>query len=243
MSTTYEDLSFTTFPDQVQTFVTMLNMTVADGPAILGYQQAMQNGDYATAQQYFSQISNGNQKFIDSTKINTLIDTCIALQRFYQTDIEPYVENKQQAWENTVNQFSYQGVYSASISYDKNNFVTATVNGVTHLFICLSQTVAGTPVTNTTYWRQLTIRGEQGPSGIDLSFRYTWDSSQTYYVNDVVSYNGSIWGCVQQNYNEVPSSNSEYWELIYTSQQEIYPFSSTTPSSSQIGSLWFEIIN
>lgn len=243
MSTTYEDLSFTTFPEQVQTFVTMLNMTVTDGPAVIGYQQAMQNGDYATAQQYFSQISNGNQKFVDATKINTLIDTCIALQRFYLTDIEPYVENKQQAWENTVNQFSYQGTYSASISYSKNNFVTADINGITQLFLCLSQTVAGTPVTNTSYWRQLTIRGEQGPSGIDLVFRYTWDSSQIYYVNDVVSYNGDVWGCIQQNSNETPSVNSSYWELIYTSHQEIYPFSSNTPISSQTGSLWFEIIN
>lgn len=243
MSTTYEDLSFTTFPDQVQAFVTMLNMTVTDGPAIIGYQQAMQNGDYATAQQYFAQISNGNQKFVDATKINNLIDTCIALQRFYLTDIEPYVEIKQQAWENTINQFSYQGVYSASVSYNKNNFVIADVNGVNQLFICLSQTVAGIPVTNTNYWRQLTIRGEQGPSGIDLVFRYAWDSSQTYYINDVVSYNGSVWGCIQQNSNETPSINSDYWELIYTAQQEIYPFTSMAPSSSQVGSLWFEIIN
>ena len=99
-----------------------------------------------------------------------------------------------------------------------------------------------TPVTNTTYWRQLTIRGEQGASGITLTFRYTWDSSQTYYLNDVVSYNGNVWGCIMQNNNEPPTSSSPYWELIYTAQQEIYPFSSSTPASNQIGSLWFELL-
>lgn len=242
MSATYQDLSFTTFPEQVQTFVTMLNMAVSDGASVAGYQQAMQQGDYNLAQQYFSQITNGNQKFVDATKMNTLMDTCVALQRLYSTDIEPYIEAKQAEWEDKVNQFTYAGVYSSSISYYKNNFVLATVDGVDQLFICLMDAPMATPVTNTTYWRQLTIRGEQGASGITLTFRYTWDSSETYYVNDVVSYNGNVWGCIIQNNNEPPTSSSPYWGLIYTAQQEIYPFSSSTPASNQIGSLWFELL-
>lgn len=243
MSTTYPDLNFTSFPDQIQNFITMLNMTVADGNLVKSYQEAMQNGDYALAQQYFSQITNANQKFIDATKVNTLIDTCVALQRFYTTDIEPYVEIKEAEWENTINQFSYIGVYSSTYSYNKNNFVLANVNGVDALFICLEQPPIGTPVTNTNYWRQLTIRGEQGISGTDLTFRYAWDSSQTYYIDDVVTFDGKIWGCLIQNSNQTPSSNSNYWKLIYQSQQEIYPFSSSTPSLNQIGGLWFEIVS
>lgn len=242
MSTTYQDLSFTTFPEQVQTFVTMLNMAVSDGAAVTGYQQAMQQGNYTLAQQYFSQITNGNQKIIDATKMNTLMDTCVALQRFYLTDIEPYIEIKQQEWEEKVDKFTYCGVYSSSTSYYKNNFVFTTVDGVDEVFICIQDAPVGTPVTNTTYWRQLTIRGEQGASGITLTFRYTWDSSQTYYLNDVVTYNGSVWACVIQNNNQPPNSSSTYWQLIYTAQQEIYPFSSSTPASSQVGSLWFQII-
>lgn len=242
MSTTYQDLSFTTFPEQVQTFVTMLNMAVSDGNAVTGYQQAMQQGNYNLAQQYFSQITNGNQKFVDAAKMNTLMDTCVALQRFYSTDIEPYIETKQQLWEEEINKFTYKGIYSSAVGYYKNNFVLANVDGIEQVFICLRDAPTGTPVTNTTYWRQLTIRGEQGISGITLTFRYSWDSSQTYTVDDVVTYNGSVWGCIVQNTNQPPISSSTYWELIYTAQQEIYPFSSSTPASSQVGSLWFEIV-
>lgn len=242
MSTTYQDLIYTSFPETVQTFVTMLNMATSDGAAVVGYQQAMQNGDYALAQQYFAQISNANQKFIDSSKMNTLMDTCVALQRFYSTDIAPYIEDKQQSWENIINQFSYQGIYSSSAQYYKNNFVLAEVNGVSQIFICLSQPPVGTPVTNSTYWRQLSIRGPQGISGITLTFRYTWNSSQIYSENDVVSYGDSIWACLVQNSNQPPSVGSTYWQLIYTSQQVIYPFSSVTPSFTQVGSLWFEIV-
>ena len=91
MSTTYQSLQFTTFPDDIQSFVTMLNMSVEDGAAVTGYQQAMQAGNNTLARQYYGQITNANQKFIDATKMNTLMDTCVALQKFYKTDIEPYI--------------------------------------------------------------------------------------------------------------------------------------------------------
>ena len=53
--------------------------------------------------------------------------------------------------------------------------------------------IAGTPITNTNYWRPLTLRGEQGASGTSLTFRYTWDATQTYYSQDIVVYNNVIW--------------------------------------------------
>lgn len=242
MSATYTDLQFTSFPDSVQSFVTMLDMAINDASAINGYQEAMRNGDYASAQSYFSQITNGNQKILDATKINTFIDTCVALQRFYRTDIEPYINNKQTAWQNEINKFSYLGEYSSSASYIKNNFVTATVNGVKQVFICIANAPAGTLVTNTTYWRQLTIRGLQGPSGEGLAFRFTWDSSQIYYPQDIVTYGDSIWCCLAQNSNQTPYEGSSYWRLIHSPIQDIYPFSQTQPSGTQVGSLWFQII-
>jgi hypothetical protein len=242
MSSTYTDLQYTSFPDDIQSFVTMLDMAVNDAPAINGYQRAMREGDYNTAQAYLTQITNGNQKIIDATKLNTLLDTCVALQRFYATDIEPYINNKQTVWENNVNRFSYLGEYSASSSYLKNNFVTSVVNGVKQVFICITNAPAGTSVTNTNYWRQLTIRGLQGPSGAGLTFRFQWDSSQVYYVDDIVTYGDSIWNCAIENSNQTPYEGSSYWILIHSPTQDIYPFSQIQPSMTQIGALWFQII-
>lgn len=242
MSTTYTDLQYTSFPDNVQTFVTMLDMAVNDATAINGYQQAMRNGDYATAQSYLSQVVNGNQKIIDASKLNTLMDTCVALQRFYATDIQPYIQNKETIWENKVEQFSYMGDYSSSATYIKNNFVTATVNGVKQVFICIADAPTGTVVTNTTYWRQLTIRGLQGASGAGLTFRFTWSSAQVYYVDDIVTYGDSIWSCLIQNSNQTPYEGSSFWQLIHSPTQDIYPFTSIEPAGTQVGGLWFQII-
>lgn len=241
MSNTYPSLQFTTFPDQVQTFVTMLNMAIADGPAIKGYQQAMQNGNNALAQQYYAQITNADQKFIDATKMNKLMDTCVALQKFYLTDIQPYVENLQTEWTNRIEQFNYLGDYSASTLYAVNNFVTYTANGTRNVYICVKVPPIGTAPTNTTYWRKLSIQGLQGPSGENLSFRYGWKSDEIYYPQDVVAYNNVVWGCLVQNSNQTPQSGSTYWNAIYSPEQVVYPFSVEEPTNMQVGYLWFKI--
>ena len=241
MSNTYPSLQFTTFPEQVQTFVTMLNMAIADGPAIKGYQQAMQNGNNALAQQYYAQITNADQKFIDATKMNKLMDTCVALQKFYLTDIQPYVENLQTEWTNRIEQFNYLGDYSASSLYAVNNFVTYTAIGVRNVYICVKVPPIGTAPTNTTYWRKLSIQGLQGLSGENLSFRYGWKSDEIYYPQDVVVYDNVVWGCLIQNSNQTPQSGSIYWKTIYSPEQVVYPFSVEAPTNMQVGYLWFKI--
>ena len=240
MSTTYQSLQFTTFPDDIQSFVTMLNMSVEDGAAVTGYQQAMQAGNNTLARQYYGQITNANQKFIDATKMNTLMDTCVALQNFYLTDIQPYINNLQTTWTDRVNQVNYVGDYSASTLYAVNNFVTYTVDGVRDVYICVKVPPIGTAPTNTTYWRKLSIQGLQGPSGENLSFRYAWDSGEVYYPQDVVVYDNVVWGCVAQNSNQTPQSGSTYWRSIYSPQQVVYPFSAQEPTNMQEGYLWFK---
>ena len=240
MSTTYQSLQFTTFPDDIQSFVTMLNMSVEDGAAVTGYQQAMQAGNNTLARQYYSQITNANQKFIDATKMNTLMDTCVALQKFYKTDIEPYIQSQQTIWGNRINQFNYVGDYSASTLYAVNNFVTYTASGVRNVYICVKVPPIGTAPTNTTYWRELSIQGLQGPSGENLSFRYAWDSGEIYYPQDVVVYDNVVWGCLVQNSNQTPQSGSTYWRSIYSPQQVVYPFSTQEPTNMQEGYLWFK---
>lgn len=245
MSTSYPDLLYTVFPDNIQTFVTMLNMVVADGPYIIGYQNAMKNGDLETAQQYYQQITNADQKFINAEKMNTLMDTCVALQRFYQTDIFPYISDKQNEWEEEVQQFSYKGVYSSDTIYQKNNFVLYYLDGVDYLFICLvDNTYAIDPSSDPSYWRQLTIRGPQGDSGDHLNFRYEWSSEQVYRAQDVVTYNDCVWGCLQDNNNKPPEEYPSYWRLIYIPVQTVYPFSNSQPDTQLTeGYLWFEILN
>ena len=174
--------------------------------------------------------------------MNTLMDTCVALQRFYKSDIEPYLNSQHSSWTGRINQFNYVGRFSSSEQYLLNNFVLYNLNGVDQLYICTNKPPIGTTPTNTDYWRVLSIRGLQGESGIGIAFRYEWDSSASYFVQDVVSYDNGVWCCVQNNTNEAPSYDSPYWTNIYSPQQTIYPFQSTQPTGMKTGYLWFEIL-
>lgn len=243
MSTLFPDLPFTQFPTNIQTFITMLNMTASDAPLIKQYQTAMENGDTALAQSLYAQITNADAKFIDATKLNTLMQTCVALQRFYKTDIQPYIITKQAEWQGIVDEFSYQGVYSPSTQYEVNNFVLYNLNGVNFVYICTSRPPTNNiPPTNTNHWRQLTIQGVKGDSGTGLAFLYEWNSATNYSIQDLVSYNNKLWGCIVPNSNQPPYEGSTYWQIVGAIGQTIYPFQSSAPLGQTTGELWLQIL-
>lgn len=216
-------------------------MTVNDAEAVSGYQAAMEAGNTSLAQQYYAQITNANQKFVDAEKMNTLMDTCVALQRFYLTDIKPYVENKQASWQNIINQFVFKGAYSTGTQYQVNNFVIYTVSGENRVYICIKTPPVGTLPTNTTYWRVMTIKGAMGESGTGLTFRYNWQSGEPYYTEDVVTYNNIVWNCLKNNTGVTPGSDDTTWKIIYTPTQNIYPFQTDAPTNIKTGDFWFQV--
>lgn len=240
MSTTYPDLSLTVFPDGgIDTFTTWLNVTAQDGPLIQQYITAMNAGNQAQANQILSQISSGSQKIIKATDLNKLTQAILAVERFYSTDIEPYIQSQQESWLNIINQFSYVGAWSNGTAYVQNNIVSYIVSGVTLLFIATSNPPTGTVPTNTQYWRPLSVQGTPGESGPGLSYRQEWNSSTPYSVNDCVTYSGAVWMALQANQNVIPGGNESYWKNIISFGTVAYPIQDTEPTGQSVGSLWF----
>lgn len=245
MSTTYPDLTYTSFPDTEQSFVEMIDMTSSDGVLMTQYQTAMQNGDFTTARTVLAQIPNANNKILDGVKMNTLFDTTIALERFYKTNVEPYIEEKQQEWEALVNlftaNFAYVGTYQQGNQYKQNNMVSAvnTETGDTNIYIAIQDNSA--PITDKSSWRALTIKGVQGLSGDGLTFSGDWNSTTAYNVKDIVTYNNMLWEAIQPNTNQVPSTSSSFWQNygIFTSLS--IAVSSEQPSQN-IGDFWFQVV-
>lgn len=149
----YNDLPLTSFPQNIDSFTTWLNVTAQDGPLIQQYITAMNAGNQAQANQILSQISSGSQKIIKATDLNKLTQAILAVERFYSVDIKPYVQDKQEEWLNIINQFTYIGAWSNGTAYVQNNIVSYIVSGVTLLFIATSNPPTGTVPTNTQYWR------------------------------------------------------------------------------------------
>lgn len=242
MSELYKDLPRTSFPNSIDSFLNFLNISASDGPLIKQYFAAVQAGNEVLAQQIFAQIPSGSQKVLSAEGLNKFNDCLTALERFYKSDITPFVEQKQTEWESILANFNYKGYYSNITQYVQNNYVAYVVSGIDNIYIALSDPPIGTPPTNTIYWRVLTVRGPAGPAGTGMSFRGPWNSIDSYTVDDCVEYNGILWGCIQNNVNQTPFEGSEYWRIVASGNTTVYPVSVETPTVQEDGALWFKIL-
>lgn len=240
MSSQYPDLPLTVWPSEgVDNFTTFMNITATDGALIAQYQSYMEQGNTAQANEILAQIPQGTQKIIKATDVNKWTQAILALERFYISDIEPYIQQQQEDWQAIVDQFSYQGEWASGTNYVTNNFVSYTSGGVTMLYIATGNPPTGTAPTNTTYWRPLTIRGQQGQSGTGLAYRESWDAGTQYNTNDAVSYEGALWMALQANQNVEPGTNASYWQKVIGFEATTYPIQDTEPTNLEAGSLWF----
>lgn len=244
MSTLYSDLPLTVFPsDGLDTFTTWLNVVASDGPLIQQYLTAMNAGNQTQANQILTQIPQASQKLITATDLNKISQAIQAVERFYKTDVEPYIQTQQESWLNIINQFSYKGVWESGTSYVVNNLVSYTVSGLNLVYIATSNPPTGTAPTNTQYWRLLTIQGQQGVSGEGLSYRQEWNSSTQYATNDAVTYDGALWMALQASQNRLPDANPQYWQLVMSLETATYPIQDTVPTNLQVEGLWFNTSN
>lgn len=109
MSVTYPDLSYTSYPDSIQSFVEMIDMTSSDGLLVSQYQTAMQNNDFTTAANILQSIPNATNKILDSDKMNTAFDTLIALQRYFNQKYSPaYIVSESQPINQNPSDFWFQ---------------------------------------------------------------------------------------------------------------------------------------
>lgn len=73
----------TVFPNEIQSFPTMQDMTSTDAALVQKYQDAMEIGNVGGAATILGQIANADKKLIRADLLNTITDTSVALQKFY----------------------------------------------------------------------------------------------------------------------------------------------------------------
>ena len=77
------------FPQQVQTFNQMQDISASDGALIAQYQTAMQAGNLTLAKQILDQIPNSQSKIITADYLNTINDTLVAVEKYFQARYSP----------------------------------------------------------------------------------------------------------------------------------------------------------
>ena len=77
------------FPSEIQTFPQMIDLTASDGTLVQQYQIAMQTGNLALAKQILAQIPNSQSKIITADYLNTINDTLVAVEKYFQVRYSP----------------------------------------------------------------------------------------------------------------------------------------------------------
>ena len=79
----------TLFPNAIQNFPQMIDLTASDGSLVQQYQSAMQAGNITLAKQILAQIPNNQSKIITADYLNTINDTLVAVEQYFQARYSP----------------------------------------------------------------------------------------------------------------------------------------------------------
>ena len=77
------------FPSEIQTFPQMIDLIASDGTLVQQYQAAMQAGNLTLAKQILAQIPSNQSKIITADYLNTINDTVVAVEQYFQARYSP----------------------------------------------------------------------------------------------------------------------------------------------------------
>ena len=99
----------TSFPNAIQNFPQMIDLAASDGALVQQYQAAMQAGNLTLAQQILAQIPNSQSKIITADYLNTINDTLVAVEKYFQARYSPaYVVSNTQPSSQENGDFWFQ---------------------------------------------------------------------------------------------------------------------------------------
>ena len=99
----------TSFPNAIQNFPQMIDLIASDGALVQQYQAAMQAGNLTLAKQILAQIPNNQSKIITADYLNTINDTLVAVEKYFQTRYSPaYVVSETQPQGQEANDFWFE---------------------------------------------------------------------------------------------------------------------------------------
>ena len=99
----------TSFPNSIQNFPQMIDLIASDCTLVQQYQIAMQAGNLTLAKQILDQIPNSQSKIITADYLNTINDTLVAVEKYFQVRYSPaYVVSNTQPSAQESGDFWFQ---------------------------------------------------------------------------------------------------------------------------------------
>nr|DAQ36172.1 MAG TPA: Kelch repeat [Caudoviricetes sp.] len=188
-------------------------------------------------------IENNTQlqnQITDSDNINKLISRTNSNEQQIKTDVDEYLQEQLEAFQDLINQTGIAGTYNPSTQYELHNLVYYQDKG----YYAYKRPPVGTIPTNTDYWLEYDIRGLKGYGGINLNYKFTWNADIQYQVMDCVDYQNKLWFANQPSKGVPPSLSHFPWLPIMMPLEPVKAQISTTQPTAAMsaGDFWFKII-
>ncbi len=101
----------TTFPNSIQNFTDMVDISSTDGSKVEQFMGYMNSGDIASANTVLRTIPNYDQKILTAERMNTVTDTCYAVQKYFADRYSNgYIVSETQPTAQDVGDFWFQVV-------------------------------------------------------------------------------------------------------------------------------------
>lgn len=205
------------FPNNVDQFIVHTNIQASDKTNIRRYQELMLKTNRTTAEddELINLTNTLRNKILLPEDFNKLQEAISNMQMFIKSEVEGYISQKQTEFDTELDKFTYMGTYSSSTTYNKRNIVS--YNGNTYL--CLIDGTLNINPTNTSNWAKIAEKGakgdkgDRGADGINLPYKGEYNPTTTYNVDNLVTYNGSTYVCIQTSTGNVPT-DTNYWKLF-----------------------------
>lgn len=201
MSKLYEEYPSSNFPDSLDTFNRVTDVTISLLPLVQQYNSLYASGKIDEAYNILKNNPELQNCIINAQTINQCYDAIQSIEKYYFSDVQKYIEQL----------ITYRGDYSTKNTYQK--YDVCLYNGSAYL--CISDTSIGVLPTDKDYFVQITLQGKQGSPGLGLCFCGSWNSTLTYSSDSCVEYKNCLFASKQDNNTaHTPSDNSIYWSVV-----------------------------
>lgn len=193
------------FPDKIDEFDYMQDVTSELYTAAKSYDSNMQNGNILAAQQILDIYPTLKQCVFDANKYNKMVDAIMSLETFFRDQVHTYVTSF----------IVDRGVWNANVTdYRKYNIVRSSA-GVPY-FALKDVLSTKQPLSNTSYWMAMGIKGDKGDKGdkgTSMVYQGVYNASTAYQSLNVVLYGDKMYISISGSTGIVPT-NTAYWVCI-----------------------------
>lgn len=260
MSNTYPHFTKTNFPDQVDRQITWRDPSATELPIVNLYNSYISSGQTASAVELLQANPSLQECIINADKLMQLHHSILSVQTyFYDFVLEKIfrIGHQKGDWNALMSSTAEDDAHRL----DKYDVIKYPVDGVKQYFLVIGNNIeAGDiPLDNldNEKYLQLSMKGDKGDTGdagytpikgidyndgvdgIGMSPKGGWVSNREYYQYDLVSYDGFLWYCVEDNLNETPSDDSSIWIKMAIPMQTAV--GSDMPTNLENGGLWMDL--